>query len=195
MRLQPDTGLLRGVRYLPSPNCDDRPAGANVDLLVIHGISLPPRVFGGDQIDRLFTNQLNAQEHPSFREAASLRVSAHLLVSRNGALTQYVPLHKRAWHAGVSRFEGRERCNDYSIGIELEGADDIPYTSRQYASLARTARLLMQHWPAITLQRIVGHSDIAPGRKTDPGPAFDWLRFRRALLPVGSRRKTHRHPP
>jgi len=194
VQLQPDTGLLLGVRYLPSPNCDDRPEGASIDLLVIHGISLPPRVFGGDQIDRLFTNRLDPHEHPSFEEAARQRVSAHLLIRRNGALTQYVPLHKRAWHAGASRVEGREHCNDCSIGIELEGADDVPYTGRQYASLARTARLLMRHWPAITLRRIVGHSDIAPGRKTDPGAAFDWLRFRRSLLPVGSPRRTRLLP-
>ncbi|MGQ0658276.1 MAG: 1,6-anhydro-N-acetylmuramyl-L-alanine amidase AmpD [Chromatiales bacterium] len=195
MKLDPDTGLLHGASYLPSPNCDDRPPGSAIELLVIHGISLPPGEFGSDSIDRLFTNRLCEDAHPYFREVAQLRISAHLLVRRDGSVTQYVPLNRRAWHAGASCFRGRERCNDFSIGIELEGANDIPYTARQYRRLASIARLLVTHWPAITIDRIVGHSDIAPGRKTDPGPAFDWQRFRRSLLPVGSRAEMRRPTP
>lgn len=148
---------------------------------MIHGISLPPGEFGGDYIDRLFTNRLQSEAHPCFKEVASLRVSAHLLIRRDGSLTQYVPFHLRAWHAGVSHFGVRERCNDFSIGIELEGTDTVPYTARQYRRLATVTRLIMRHYPAVTPARVVGHSDIAPGRKTDPGPAFDWKRFRRSL--------------
>ncbi|MGB0221578.1 1,6-anhydro-N-acetylmuramyl-L-alanine amidase AmpD [Sinimarinibacterium flocculans] len=171
-------GWLAGARRLPSPNCDDRPPGESVSLLVIHGISMPPGTFGGPGIDALFCNTLDPGEHPAFAEVAALRVSAHLLIRRDGRVTQYVPFERRAWHAGVSRFDGRERCNDFSIGIELEGTDTRAYTQRQYRRLARVIAAIRQRYPAIVPQRIVGHSDIAPGRKTDPGPSFDWQRLR-----------------
>ena len=170
-----------GARRLPSPNQDARPEGEQVSLLVIHGISLPPGEFGGGWIDALFTNRIDPEAHPYFRRLAGLQVSAHLLIDRRGRLTQYVPFGRRAWHAGQSRFDGREACNDFSIGIELEGTDRVPYTAEQYACLARVSRWLMQRFPAITRERIVGHCHIAPGRKTDPGPAFDWHRYRRLL--------------
>jgi AmpD protein len=169
------------VRFLPSPHCDARPAATVVDLLVVHGISLPPGEFGGPWIERLFLGELPPQAHPYFAEVAALKVAAHLLVRRDGELVQFVPLHRRAWHAGVSRFRGREACNDFSIGVELEGADDIAYMPAQYDRLARLCRVLMQAYPGITPERIVGHSDIAPGRKTDPGPGFDWRHFRADL--------------
>jgi len=178
--LQPG-GWLSGARRVPSPNCDARPPGTAVDLLVVHGISLPPGEFGGPWIDRLFTNTLDPDAHPYFATVAGLRVSAHLLVRRDGALVQYVPIEARAWHAGASCFEERPGCNDYSVGIELEGSDDVPYEPAQYARLARTARVLMHHYPGIRAERVVGHCDVAPGRKTDPGPAFDWPRLRRML--------------
>ncbi len=152
-----------------------------MDLLLIHGISLPPGRFRGDDVERFFTNSLSPDAHPYFREIAAMRVSAHLFLRRDGSLVQFVSLNKRAWHAGISSFQGRERCNDFSIGIELEGTDTVPYTARQYRRLASLARLLMWHFPGITPARIVGHSDVAPGRKTDPGLAFDWRRFRAAL--------------
>lgn len=174
-------GWLAGVRHSPSPNCDPRPPGTDIDLLVVHNISLPPGQFGGPWIDDLFHNRLNPQAHPYFRAIAGLRVSAHLLIRRDGSAIQYVPLQLRAWHAGVSSFRGRERCNDFSIGIELEGTDHIPFTDLQYASMARLVGEIMDQYPAITPERLIGHSDIAPGRKTDPGPAFDWGRFRRDL--------------
>lgn len=176
-----DEGWLAGARRVPSPNCDARPAGERISLLVIHGISLPPGEFGGPWIDALFTNGLDPSAHPYFAEVAPLRVSAHLLIRRNGQLTQYVPFDRRAWHAGVSTFDGRERCNDFSIGVELEGTDTRPYTQRQYRRLARVIAQIRRRHPDITASRIVGHSDIAPGRKTDPGPSFDWPRLR-ALL-------------
>jgi AmpD protein len=152
-----------------------------VDLLVIHAISLPPGEFGGPWIDALFTNRLPAAEHPYFRTIHQLRVSSHLLVRRDGKVFQYVPFHRRAWHAGDSCFAGRNRCNDFSIGIELEGADDVAYESTQYDVLARITAALIGAFPGITGERIAGHCDISPGRKTDPGPAFDWLRYRRLL--------------
>jgi len=173
--------LLEGARQCPSPNHDPRPADAEVDLLVVHAISLPPGRFGGDAIDRFFSNRLDAAEHPFFAEIAELRVSAHLLIRRDGEVVQYVPFDRRAWHAGVSCYQGRERCNDFSIGIELEGTDDIPYEPRQYRVLAQAVSRLRVAFPAITSQRIAGHCDIAPGRKTDPGPAFDWIHFRSLL--------------
>jgi len=172
--------LVTGVDYCPSPNCNDRPDG-EISLLVIHNISLPPGQFGGQGIRRLFTNCLDPDEHPYYREIHQLEVSAHLLIGRDGELTQFVPFDRRAWHAGRSCFQGREACNDFSIGIELEGADDIPYSEQQYAALIGVTRALMGAYPDIGPQRICGHSDIAPGRKTDPGPAFDWRRYRRAL--------------
>ncbi len=175
------SGWLPQARRLISPNWDERPPNTPVDLLVIHGVSLPPGEFGGPWIDALFQNRLDPEAHPYFRPIAGLRVSSHLLIRRDGELIQYVDLHKRAWHAGVSSFRGRERCNDFSIGIELEGADEIPYTPAQYQVLATTSRDILSRFPAITPERIAGHSSIAPGRKTDPGPAFDWDRYRRLL--------------
>lgn len=171
------TGLLGGARQVPSPNCDDRPAGNIPELIVVHGISLPPGEYGGPWIDRLFTNALPREMHPYFEQVDGLRVSSHLLVRRDGEVVQYVPCHRRAWHAGVSSWHGRERCNDYSIGIELEGADHEPYDSTQYAMLARVITVLCRAYPGLSLDRIVGHSDVAPGRKSDPGPAFDWPRL------------------
>ena len=168
---------LRGVRRLRSPNCDTRPDGTDIDLLVVHAISLPPRCFGTAHIEDFFLNRLDIGADPFFTSIASLQVSAHAVIARDGAISQYVPFTLRAWHAGVSCFEGRERCNDFSIGIELEGCDDIPYTARQYRALGEVCAVLMRHWPAIAPERIVGHCDVAPGRKTDPGPAFDWPRL------------------
>ncbi|MGH8454285.1 MAG: 1,6-anhydro-N-acetylmuramyl-L-alanine amidase AmpD [Nevskiales bacterium] len=181
MHINPATGLVSDARQVPSPNCDARPDPADISLLVVHGISLPPGEFGGLWIDDLFCNRLDSARHPYFAEIAGMKVSSHLLIRRDGELVQYVPLGLRAWHAGVSNFGGREACNDFSIGVELEGADDVPYTPPQYARLAALSRGLMQTFPAITPARIVGHSDIAPGRKTDPGAAFDWMRFRHLL--------------
>lgn len=171
------THRLRGAAWRPSPNCDARPDPADISLLVVHAISLPPGRFGGPWIDRLFTNALDPRAHPYFRKIHPLEVSSHLCVFRDGSVTQYVPFHRRAWHAGASQFEGRRRCNDFSIGIELEGGDDAPFAPVQYRRLGAIAAVLMRAYPAITAARIVGHSDIAPGRKTDPGPQFDWLRL------------------
>jgi AmpD protein len=176
-----DRGWLPGARRCPSPNRDARPGGCPVDLLVIHNISLPPNEFGGPWIEDLFLNRLDSDAHPYFATIATMEVSAHLLIRRDGELVQFVPLHERAWHAGASCFEGRERCNDFSIGIELEGSDLQPYTDAQYTTLARVSRDIMQRYPAIGVDRIAGHSDISPDRKTDPGPHFDWERFRREL--------------
>jgi AmpD protein len=177
-----DQGWLPAARRSPSPNWDERPPGTVIDLLVIHGISLPPGDFGGPWIEALFHNRLDPEAHPYFATIAALRVSAHLLIRRDGELIQLVDLARRAWHAGPSCFEGRERCNDFSIGIELEGADGVPYTDAQYAVLAKAIKAVKARCPAISPARIVGHSDIAPGRKTDPGPAFDWSRLRRELI-------------
>jgi N-acetyl-anhydromuramoyl-L-alanine amidase len=164
---------LSEARIVPSPNCDDRPDISDIDLLVIHGISLPPKEYGGDFIDQLFTNTLDKNAHPYFSEIHHLRVSSHLLIDRQGLVTQYVPFIKRAWHAGESIFNGRNQCNDFAIGIELEGCDEEAYCDVQYETLAQITNLICQRWQKITKDRIVGHSDIAPGRKTDPGPAFD----------------------
>ena len=174
-------GWLDGARLCPSPNFDSRPAGMDIDLVIVHGISLPPAQFGGGAITRLFRNELEPSEHPAFRDLEGLRVSAHTLIDRVGAITQYVSFLDRAWHAGPSHYRGRPACNDFSIGIELEGTDSLPYERSQYESLADLARVLMSRWPAVRPDRIVGHSDVAPGRKTDPGPAFDWNRLRRLL--------------
>lgn len=160
-----------------------------MDLLVIHGISLPPGAFGGPWIERLFLNRLDPTAHPYFAAIAGLRVSAHLLIRRDGELIQFVDLGERAWHAGVSSFEGRARCNDFSIGIELEGADEVPYADSQYAVLAETVREILTRYPEIQPGRIVGHNQIAPGRKTDPGPAFDWNRLQRSLAADGPARR------
>jgi AmpD protein len=172
---------IEGARPCPSPNHDERPPGTTVDLLVIHNISLPPGQFGGPFIEDLFLNRLDADLHPYFHQIAEVRVSAHLLIRRDGSLVQFVPLERRAWHAGVSQFDNRTACNDFSIGIELEGSDDCGFTDAQYDRLVMVARRIMRRFPAITPERIVGHSDIAPGRKTDPGPLFDWARLRKAL--------------
>lgn len=174
-------GWLVGVRRIASPNSDERPDPQDISLLVIHGISLPPGRFGGPWIDALFTNTLDPRADPYFATIAALHVSAHLCIRRDGSVTQYVSFARRAWHAGVSSYDGRERCNDFSIGIELEGTDERPYTARQYARLVAVTRTLLRAYPRLDPVRIVGHSDIAPGRKTDPGPSFDWARLR-ALL-------------
>jgi N-acetyl-anhydromuramoyl-L-alanine amidase len=168
---------LRGARWLASPNCDARPDPSDISLLVVHAISLPPGKFGGRWVDRLFTNALDPEAHPYFARIHQLRVSSHLLISRGGEVRQYVEFDRRAWHAGESSFEGRQRCNDFSVGVELEGTDEQPFEPRQYRRLGEVARALMRAFPKITPARIVGHSDIAPGRKTDPGPHFDWLRL------------------
>jgi AmpD protein len=176
--LDPPTGLAGRARQVPSPNCDDRPPGVTADLIILHGISLPPGDYGGPWIDRLFTNQLPADAHPYFAEVAALRVSAHALVRRDGEVVQYVPFHRRAWHAGQSSWQGRERCNDYSIGIEIEGTDASAYEPAQYAAVAALIAELCRAYPSLSIDRVVGHSDVAPGRKTDPGLAFDWPRLR-----------------
>jgi AmpD protein len=175
-------GVLAGVRQLASPNQDERPDAEDISLLVIHNISLPPDEFGGPWIDALFTNTLDPHAHPYFATLRDARVSAHLCIFRSGEVTQYVPFRRRAWHAGVSRFDGRTGCNEFSIGIELEGCDTQPFTDSQYESLAAVTRLLLREYPRLTRDRIAGHSDIAPGRKTDPGPHFDWRRYRDALV-------------
>ncbi|OUS09976.1 N-acetylmuramoyl-L-alanine amidase [Gammaproteobacteria bacterium 54_18_T64] len=168
---------MAGARQCPSPNQGERPVDGEVSLLVIHNISLPPGQFGGGYIEQFFTNVLNADEHSYFAEIAELQVSAHLLIDRRGEVVQFVPLSRRAWHAGDSSFAGCANCNDYSIGIELEGTDVEPYSDAQYQSLVQVSRQLLAAYPALKTERIVGHSDIAPGRKTDPGPAFDWAHF------------------
>ncbi len=172
------TGLLVGVRQVLSPHRDARPSGVTTDLVVLHGISLPPGEFGGPAIEQLFTGTLSPQGHPYFETIAGLRVSAHVLVRRDGELVQFVPFGARAWHAGVSAYEGRTGCNDFSVGIELEGADDVPYTDAQYRQLAAVLNALFVAYPGLVPGRITRHSDIAPGRKTDPGPAFDMKRIR-----------------
>lgn len=178
-------GILSDFPYLCSPHQDQRPDERDISLLVVHNITLPPGEFcqqgQSSYITDLFMGTLDPNAHPFFADIAHLRVSAHCLICRNGDLIQYVPFHKRAWHAGVSVFQGRTACNDYAIGIELEGTDELPYTDAQYQRLAEVTEQLMLHYPDITLSRIVGHNDIAPGRKTDPGVAFDWSRFRQDI--------------
>jgi N-acetyl-anhydromuramoyl-L-alanine amidase len=169
---------IRIDRWIDSPNCDDRPPGVEVSLLVLHSISLPPGAYGGDAIEQLFTNRLDPEAHPYFREIAHLRVSSHFLIRRDGELLQFVPVERRAWHAGASSWRGRERCNDFSIGIELEGSDDSPFEAAQYRRLAELIRELRKILP---LRDIAAHSDVAPGRKTDPGARFDWPRLLAAL--------------
>lgn len=186
MRIDAATGLLLGVRQVLSPHWDARPAGVQPDLIVVHGISLPPGEFGGPWVDRLFCGNLPGDAHPSFASIAGLRVSAHALIRRNGAISQYVPFGARAWHAGRSRYGEREACNDFSVGIELEGADEVAYEPAQYGALADLIRALCDGYPTLSQDRIVGHSEIAPGRKSDPGPAFDWMRLR-ALLAQNAR--------
>lgn len=172
------TGWLQGVRRVASPNCDERPPGAELGLIVVHGISLPPGQFGSGWVDRFFCNDLPVDAHPYFATICTLTVSAHVLIARDGTLTQYVPFTKRAWHAGKSSYCGRSACNDFSVGIELEGSDDVPYEHAQYAALADLIAALRRGYPSLRAADVVGHSDIAPGRKTDPGPAFDWPRLR-----------------
>jgi N-acetyl-anhydromuramoyl-L-alanine amidase len=174
-------GLAAGIRYLASPNFDERPADVAIDLIVIHNISLPPGEFGGPGIIDLFMNRLDPAVHPYYRGIAHLKVSAHFLVRRDGELIQFVPCAKRAWHAGESTWRGRKRCNDYSIGIELEGVDDQPFADIQYEQLARLTQALQTAYSALD---IVGHSDIAPARKTDPGPCFDWARLHELMRPA-----------
>ena len=175
------SGRFPGVRWCPSPNFGPRPDGSSISLLVVHNISLPPEQFGGPHIETFFCNCLDTAVHPYFETIAELKVSAHALIRRDGSVIQFVSCLDRAWHAGRSSFQGKEECNDYSIGIELEGADEVPYTEEQYRALARLARLVITAWPEVTPDRIAGHSDIAPGRKTDPGPAFAWSRFQTLL--------------
>ncbi len=169
--------LLIPAQWLPSPNFDDRPSELDISLLVIHCISLPPGEFGGNYISQLFCNQLSPTAHPYFADIHDLKVSAHLLIQRDGSIIQYVPFNKRAWHAGVSEYEGRSRCNDFSIGIELEGTDKTAYTDTQYHNLNLIIDTLLASYPKLSRQRIVGHSTIAPQRKTDPGPHFEWNRL------------------
>jgi N-acetyl-anhydromuramoyl-L-alanine amidase len=184
LRIDLATGLLADIRQVLSPHFDARPKGAAPELIVVHGISLPPGEFGGPWIDRLFAGDLPADAHPSFRDTAALRVSAHALIRRDGAIIQYVPFGMRAWHAGQSQYQGRSGCNDFSIGIELEGTDETPYAEAQYESLAALVGALLVAYPTLSADRIAGHADIAPGRKTDPGPAFDWDRWRKMLTRI-----------
>lgn len=167
-------GCLDGVTFIPSPNFDERPAGCLINLLVIHNISLPPDEFGGDGVIELFTNSLDPEAHPYYRAIHDRRVSAHFFIRRDGETIQFVPCEKRAWHAGESCWQGKNRCNDFSIGIELEGSDTTPFTEAQYAALSALTQTLQKKYP---ITNIAGHSDIAPGRKTDPGPCFDWERY------------------
>jgi AmpD protein len=190
LKIEPATGLLAAVRQVLSPHCDARPSGVAPELIVIHGISLPAGEFGGPWIDHLFAGSLPPGAHPSFGDTAGLRVSAHTLIRRDGSITQYVPFGMRAWHAGQSQYRGRTGCNDFSIGIELEGTDTVPYADAQYAALAALVAALLATYPTLSAEAIAGHSDIAPGRKSDPGPAFDWARLRRLL--VEHREKTER---
>ena len=181
VKIDAATGLLAGAPQVLSPHFDARPTGVLPELLVVHGISLPPGEFGGPWIDRLFTGTLPADAHPYFREIAAQRVSAHALIRRDGQVVQYVPFGERAWHAGPSAYRGRSACNDFSIGVELEGTDDTPYMDAQYDALAALSAALLAAYPSLSVQAIAGHSDVAPGRKTDPGPSFDWVRFRGLL--------------
>ncbi len=169
-------GWIDGIRHIPSPNCDERPAGEAIVLVVIHNISLPPGEFGGPGVIELFTDRLEPAAHPYYQGIRGLRVSAHFFIRRDGETIQFVPCSKRAWHAGVSSWRGRERCNDFSVGIELEGSDETPFTDAQYAALDDLLAALRVAYP---IEDVVGHADIAPGRKTDPGPCFDWSRLAR----------------
>ncbi len=174
MRITED-GLLEGARFISSPNCDARPADACVELIVIHNISLPPGGFGGPGVVDLFLNRLDPAGHPYYADIAHLRVSAHFFIRRDGEIIQFVACAQRAWHAGVSQWRGRERCNDFSVGIELEGTDEMPFEDGQYGGLLRLIEALKARYPIVA---VTGHADVAPGRKTDPGPAFDWKRIK-----------------
>lgn len=184
-----ETGRIPGARWCPSPNYGPRPEGASISLLVVHNISLPPGQFGGPEIEHFFCNRLDHSAHPYFETIRGLEVSAHALIRRDGTVVQFVSLLERAWHAGRSCFQGEEECNDFSVGIELEGTDDIAYTPEQYQSLAEVARLVMSAWPEVTAERLTGHCDIAPGRKTDPGPAFDWAYLRTTLAELDEKER------
>lgn len=177
MEMSIDNGWLTCARRQPSPNRDGRPAGVEPELVIVHGISLPPGEFGGPWIDDLFLNRLDPAVHPYFATLEGLRVSSHVLIRRDGGLVQYVPFHERAWHAGVSCYQGRQACNDFSIGVELEGSDEIPYSDDQYRQLAALILLLRHTYPSLRADALAGHADVAPGRKTDPGPAFEWPRL------------------
>jgi len=181
LTIDTEAGLLAGARFVPSPNHDARPEGSVPELITVHGISLPPGEYGGPWIDRLFTNALPNDAHPYFAQIAGLKVSSHVLIRRDGELVQYVPFHRRAWHAGESSYCGRDRCNDFSIGIELEGTDEHGYEPAQYRRLVDVIVALCAAYPSLSLDRVAGHSAVAPGRKTDPGPAFDWPRLRAML--------------
>jgi AmpD protein len=185
LKIEPATGLMAGVRQVLSPHFDGRPAGVLPELIIVHGISLPPGEFGGPWIDHLFTGGLPPDAHPSFRDVSRLRVSAHVVIRRDGTIVQYVPFGQRAWHAGQSHYRGRPACNDFSVGIELEGTDNTPYTDQQYDQLGALIEALLETYPSLSSDHIVGHSDVAPGRKTDPGPAFDWERLRSVLRAHG----------
>lgn len=174
LKINIESGLLEPTNFQASPHHDLRPSDAEINMVVVHGISLPPGEFGSNAVETFFCGQLDVNAHPAFTDIAALRVSAHLFIRRTGEVIQFVPFTHRAWHAGVSSFEGKTGCNDFSIGIELEGTDEIPYEQAQYQQLSHVITLLRQAYPAITQDRIVGHSDIAPGRKTDPGSSFDW---------------------
>lgn len=182
MDYDPESGLVNGARKVFSPNFDDRPRGVTIDALIIHAISLPPGEYGGKHVEEFFCNQLDSDAHPYFSEIAEIRVSSHFLINRSGELVQFVPVNKRAWHAGVSRCMGRQAVNDFSIGIELEGCDDDGFEEAQYRTLAELSGLLIAAIPSLSTKHIYGHEDIAPGRKTDPGPGFDWQNYRLALL-------------
>jgi AmpD protein len=185
LKIDPATGLVAGARQVLSPHFDARPPGVLPELIVVHGISLPPGEFGGPWIDRLFTGSLPPDAHPYFRDIARARVSAHALIRRDGTIVQYVPFGQRAWHAGQSHYRGRPACNDFSIGIELEGTDDTAYADLQYEQLAALVEALLAAYPTLSVDHIAGHSEVAPGRKTDPGPAFDWERWRTILRSHG----------
>lgn len=174
LTLDPHRHVFNEARYLPSPNADERPDERDLQLIVIHGISLPPGRFGGSGVEQLFTNTLDPTEDDYYRQIQGLKVSSHLFINRRGELMQFVPFNKRAWHAGVSHFKDRSACNDFSIGIELEGTDKTPYTAAQYETLSQVLLSLVAAYPTLSLERVRGHSDIAPGRKSDPGEYFMW---------------------
>jgi len=178
--LRIEDNLLIGANFIESPNCSERD-GEEISLLVIHNISLPPNQFGNNYVEEFFLNKLDSNSHAYFKEINNLKVSSHLFIKRDGSITQFVPFNLKAWHAGVSDYKGRDNCNDFSIGIEMEGADDIEYTEDQYKSLSKATNLLMNSYPLIKIDRIVGHSEISPSRKTDPGPSFSWSKYKSYL--------------
>lgn len=187
--VSPGAGLIRPGTQCPSPNQDDRPDGLQPELIIIHCISLPPGSFGGPEVCDLFLNRLDWDAHPYFSEIRELKVSAHLMIRRDGEILQFVPFERRAWHAGESRFRGRSTCNDYSIGIELEGDEETPYTDAQYRHLVAAIEAICECYPHITARHIAGHCDVSPGRKSDPGPAFDWLRLYDGLCANTSKKR------